>query len=408
MAVPSCVMGVEPPTQTFLKTTQAGASLRENVSWFKWPSGGDGVLIPKGSFKTSETRIRPWLSAGGEKFGMNLAVETRIAFFSSRAQALGRTSGGGTLLGAAGSIERMDLAWEHTDKPDKFIRTRVERMDLTWTLGRADFDLGRQPVSLGTSHFVGVLDVLAPFAPGDLDSTYKPGIDAVRVRTGLGDTGEAEVIAAANNPWRDGAAIGRLRYAVKGMDFEAVSGRLRQRTFGGIGWEGDAGKFAVWGEAALFERKKGREPVRGALDDAAFSGVAGVERFIASGLRAGCAFFYQDFGAHDPDELLAVSSEAPYQEGLAFLASAAYALATLSYEFHPLVSGNLSGLINLVDSSTLWQPVIRASLADNADLSVYGWIGTGPGPRTGPAGVSTLSEFGMTPSGAGTHFRWFF
>ncbi len=70
------------------------------------------------------------------------------------------------------------------------MRLRAERLKLSRGFGAFDVDIGRQPVTLGTSHFVGVLDVLAPFPPGDLDATYKPGIDAVRVRTLIGEEGE--------------------------------------------------------------------------------------------------------------------------------------------------------------------------------------------------------------------------
>ena len=33
---------------------------------------------------------------------------------------------------------------------------------------------------------------MAPFAPGTLDSTYRPGVDAVRVQSPYGDSGERD------------------------------------------------------------------------------------------------------------------------------------------------------------------------------------------------------------------------
>ncbi|HEY9069586.1 MAG TPA: hypothetical protein VIV61_04975, partial [Candidatus Ozemobacteraceae bacterium] len=115
----------------------------------------------------------------------------------------------------------------------------IERMQASWRSGTVDIDLGRQPVSLGTSHFIGVLDVLAPFSPGYLDSTFKPGIDAVRLRARSGETGEAELILVPARSMRERAVLGRLRRSHGGIDAEVVAGRFRSREMAGIGWEGE-------------------------------------------------------------------------------------------------------------------------------------------------------------------------
>ena len=118
-----------------------------------------------------------------------------------------------------------------------------------------------------------------------------------------------------------------------------------------------------------------------------------------------------DAAAHDglrAHEALPALGDAPFAESWAFLASAGYGLVTLHRRLHPLVDADLAGILNLVDGSTLWQPRLTVNVGDNADISFYGWLGTGEKNRYSPAGVTTRSEFGSLPDGGGFYARWFF
>ena len=386
----------------------SGADLRQNALLMSWPAGMDKYLFPTGSFGISETRMRLRSSVYSGRFVLNFALESRAGFISSNSGMLSMSEGGGSILGKSRPLERWDLTEAHINEQSTSLSTRLERLDVRWNAMNFDFDIGRQPVSLGTSHFIGILDVLAPFAPGDLDATYKPGIDAVRIRRGLGMTGEAEIIAAgAKNPG-DGAVLGRCRIMLKGIDFEFVGGRFRRRGFGGVGWEGEIMEAGIWGELALFERKKNAERWRGGWSKAAFSGVAGMDVNLPADFKIGGSFMFQDFGAREPEELNDIYEDAPFKEGWIFLASAAYCVFTLHRELHPLVQSDLAGIINLIDNSTLWQPRITISTGDNTDLCLYGWIGSGEKPQVSGYSVKIRSEFGMLPDGGGFYARWFF
>ncbi len=185
-------------------------------------------------------------------------------------------------------------------------------------------------------------------------------------------------------------------------------GRFRHRGFGGLAWEGDTGPIGLWGEIAAFERKPAVEKWRGGWTKAACSGIAGIDFFMPWRVRTGMALMYQDFGARHARDLLSVFTDAPYREGWAFLGSAGYGLFTLHRQIHPLVNADAAGLVNAVDGSTLWQPRITVSVSDNADLAVYGWIGTGGKPRTETIIPVPRTEFGMFPDGGGVYARWFF
>lgn len=379
-----------------------GADIRQTVLMMTWPES-DILFMPDDSFGLSSTRARGWARSWLGPFTMNLAVETSGDFASS---ASNLRSGGG-MFSDGQPLEHWDATVNHIDEQTTSLVTRLERLDVRWSAGRYDIDVGRQPVSLGTSHFVGVLDVLAPFAPGDLDGTYKPGIDAIRIRRGIGMAGEVELIAAGADTWEDGALLGRFRTMAGGFDFELVGGQFRRRKFGGIGWEGELWGQSFWGETALFEYRD-NDRIFGGSDDAAFSGVAGFEFDLPWDIILGTAGMYQDFGVRDPEDLTVAYRSAPFTEGWLFLASAAYGVVTLHRELHPLVQGDLAGIGNLVDGSSIWQPKITISTGNNTDLALYGWIGIGEQTGMSRYIPVTKSEFGDTPDGGGLYARWFF
>ena len=380
-----------------------GADIRQNALLMRWPSEMYEQFSSR-SFGISETRMRIQTSVYSDEIVLNGAFESRAGFTSSSSGPLTE----GSLFGKSKPLEHWDLTNYHIDEPLTSLSTRMERLDMRWSPGSYDIDVGRQPVSLGTSHFVGILDVLAPFAPGDLDATYKPGIDAVRIRRGLGITGEAEIIVVAARKLSNGAILCRYRKLLKGIDFELVGGRFRRRGIAGIGWEGEVKSTGIWGELALFGRRENAEKIRGGWSEAAFSGVAGIDINLPDDFKLGGSFMFQDFGVRDPEELINIYEDAPFQEGWVFLGSAAYSVLTLHRELHPLVQSDLAGIINLIDNSTLWQPMITINTGNNTDLAFYGWVGTGKKPRHRDNSISVRSEFGGMPAGGGFYARWFF
>lgn len=380
-----------------------GADLRQNVLIMNWPGDTKTSPLPQGSFGITETRGRVWGQTFRGPFTLSGAVETAAQLSSATGGAL---FAGGGFFGKSEPLERWDATASQIDDASTVLSTRLERFDLRWSAGRWDVDAGRQPVSLGTSRFVGVLDVLAPFSPGNLDATYKPGIDAIRIRRGIGAAGEAELIAAAARDWSGGALLGRFRHQFHGLDLEWIGGRFRRRGFGGVGWEGELAGKGFWGEAAFFQRGDGERRFGGG--DAVFSGVTGVDLDLPAKFKVGIAGMYQDSGVRDPEDLPSAYAEAPFTEGWRFLAGAAYGVLTIHRELHPLVQADLAGITNILDSSAIWQPRITISTGDNTDLSFYGWVSAGKRMNTVEAIPVARSEFGHIPDGGGMYARWFF
>lgn len=389
-ALLACALLLPPPAFAGVET---GFALRQNLLYTDAsPLRVPG--LPSRAYGVSASFIRPSLIWTREAWSLESALEVSALANTTGASRLGAARAGGSVFARPAPMERVDLTAEPVSDAHKSVRLRVERLKWARRFDAFDLEIGRQPVSLGTSHFVGVLDVLDPFPPGDLDASYKPGIDAARARTSLGEDGEAEAIVAAAAPWRESAQVARLRRRFGSMDVEALGGRFRRRAFGGAGWEGDAGPFAVWGEAALFEDAGSPK----------FSGVGGADARVAPDTTVGGGWFWQGFGAARAGGLAAAAARAPYREGWAFLGGRQYATISARTKPHPLVSLELAGLFNLGDASSLWQPRLTLNAADEMDLSLYGWWTAGRTPRAG----AIRSEFGSTPDGAGVYARCFF
>lgn len=395
-----CAGGIE---QTWAwRTISQGRRLTDGA-FMRWPEQ------PRDRLMLQE--LLRWSAAGDDgkvryRFGYEIA-----GTWHGQTPASGEAVAGADPVGHPGA-ETLPNVWntrgEFRRTARSLVAGTVERFQATWRAGSFDVDLGRQPVSLGTSHFVGILDVLAPFSPGHLDASFKPGIDALRLRTRSGSTGEAELIVVPARSEENRAVLGRLRRTLSGIDLEGIAGRFRQREMLGVGWEGEKRGWNLWGEVAVFSRRPETDRRRAGPRGYARSLIAGVERQIRPLTRVGLAGFYQDFGVDNPGELPALAGEAPFQEGWSYLGGRRYLLGTYDQEPHPLVRLNVSALVNAGDGSMLCQPKIIFNTGDNSDLTLFAWIGTGADLGTGPGDSRPRSEFGSAADGLGFLARRFF
>jgi len=338
-----------------------------------------------------------------------LKIEFELSSFYSSLEQNSNPSGGWLVAGRRSGFKAFKTDAWHSYNSKWRATSELERFEFAFTANNLDFQIGRQPVSFGTSHFVSLLDVLAPFNPGYLDSSYKPGVDALRIRKIAGQTGEMELIVAAARNSADSAVIGRYRNTFSGFDIEALAGRFWQRNFIGVGWEGEKRQVNCWGEAALFQRNNDKDPHLGGFSDhLAGSWIIGFEKSVGPRWRSGIACMHQDFGARKPDDILLAYGSRPFVQGWASLAASDYLILNSNRELGPLSNININAIISLVDNSTLWQPVWQMNTSDESDISVFAWLNSGKTPTAQIPAVQLRSEFAAFASGIGLIYRRFF
>lgn len=337
-------------------------------------------------------------------FTVKAEYEIDSIYFSSNANLL---SSWATTANNAG-MKTFNTRSNLLESPQTFVSGELERFEVNFSSGRTDFQLGRQPISFGTSHFISVADILAPFQPGYLDGSFKPGIDALRMRRTAGDTGEAEIIVVAADDNAENAVIGRHRDTYNGFDLEICLGRFRLRNFATASFEGERRRYNLWGELAVFDRYNNERNFGGVSQQAATAWVTGAERSTGKGWRHGLAVMHHDFGARKVEDMPAAQMTSPYQQGWVYLAASDYLFLNTRREMNPLTTVNLNILHNLKDGSSLLQPVINISTGDESDLSIFAWLNTGSRPVYAEGILRQRSEFGSFSNGIGLIYRLYF
>ncbi len=374
---------------------EQGNALRTTYQFSRWPS----ELAPshKGSFHNSEWNLRHWWKDSAEfyEWSWEFAFETNAKFQSQ--------AGADFQSFLESPLRLFDMHAELNNSPTAQNSLSIDRLWYHWRHKSFDITIGRQAIGLGTSHFISVLDIMAPFTPGTLDSTYRPGVDSIRIQSAYGDSGERDFIFAFSQKDASHSFLYRQRILKGNYDYESIIGRVYERNFLGFGFEGANGRLGQWGEFAFFGRKS-NEAIRTGSKQFAFSAVLGLEYFLPDGREWGISYFHQDFGASSGLQRLELALEPIATQGWLTLSGRNYAHVRYAHLLRPLVKANLNAIFNLQDQSRFYQPRIDINLRDNVNLSIFAWISAG---KTSPIPIDT-SEFGSMANGAGVFIQYYF
>jgi hypothetical protein len=129
-----------------------------------------------------------------------------------------------------------------------------------------------------------------------------------------------------------------------------------------------------------------------------FRAVSSVDYRFATGLYTLLEYYYNGFGAADPEKYLQLFNSERVKRGENFNVGVHYLGGAVAYELHPLVNTNLSTLWNLRDRSFLIGPRATVSLTNEADLKIGAYFPVGREPQDGGLMPQVRSEFGLYPT----------
>jgi hypothetical protein len=294
-----------------------------------------------------------------------------------------------------GVAQAVDLNAELVDSSGLYLQLRLDRAMVAGRQGPLGFTLGRQPISFGRGTFFTPLDLVNPFLPTTLDSSYKPGVDAVRLDGYLGEATSLTLAAAYAGDWDlQGSVLAAyaqttlgtwdLGLLVAAAHADLVGGLSANGSLGPVGLrlEGSLTRPDPEGEAPLLDPLLATfdQPTAGALRDPYVRALLGAdwkpwEKTFLSG-----ELYLQTLGESDPQLYLPRSSDPHYLRGELWLAGRTYAAIAVQQELRPTLNSGLSLIANLGDPSALAGLNVSWSIADNADLVFGGYAGLGARP----------------------------
>jgi hypothetical protein len=301
------------------------------------------------------------------------------------------------------------LEWDQINETDRDARLGLDRLSLRFTLERLDLTLGRQPVNLATVFYFTPNDFFAPFSPQTFFRVYKPGVDAARAEVRLGELSQLSVIdvlgydpdpSTANGwsrkPSPDRSSIlARVSASRLGFEWALLGGRVYDRSLIGGSLQGE---LAGW----LGLRAEGHyaAPSPGGLDRFVKAAVDFEHRFENS-LTVRLEPYYNSRGYGKGSDVNASIQTGP-SSGL--FQAKDYTALGLSYEFSPLLTGELLSIANWVDPSYLLAFNSVYSLSNETEFAFGVSLPVGKPPRAG----EIKSEFGRMPASVSAEIRTHF
>lgn len=250
---------------------------------------------------------------------------------------------------------------------------RLDRLNLTHSASWGTLRLGRQALTWGNGLIFNPMDLFNPFAPTTVLRDYKVGDDMVHLQIPLG-TGEAQFLYLPRRDPQSGdiaddqsSYASKWHFPVAGMEIDFMAARHFSDLLIGAGATGYLGG-AAWRFDSLYtlldmdDEQDGFWQVVANMDYAwgwFGKNIYGLIEYCYNGL--GYTDEYHKALA-DPVLLDRLS------RGELFTLGRHYLAGQLQIELHPLLQSHWSAIVNLVDSSLIFQPQLMWDVALNWQL----------------------------------------
>lgn len=283
----------------------------------------------------------------------------------------------------------------------------LDRAYFKFRLDKASVQLGRQSIDWGSGRLWQPLNVFGAFAPTDLDTDYKPGIDAAVVNWYPSDFSSLTVVQAfapRNDPTvRNSAAMYYRRQVGQTAQMALVAGEITGHRAVGASIEDDW-RGIGWRLGALHTRGRSRA--------GAVFWIAGLDYQFDNGTLVTAEWYDNGRGALRQADLPARLAEPLVTTGLQQHGVRRVFGATVRRDVSPLLNASYTLLVsrlknaaNGTDASLLHQIGLTWSIGNESDLlAAWSWS-TGSGLD---AAGRPHSEFGHLPARLTVRWRRYF
>ncbi len=275
-------------------------------------------------------------------------------------------------------------------------------------LGRYTLALGRQAIDWGSGRLWQPLNVFGAFAPTDLDTDYKPGIDAITVDAYPGAfsslTG-AYVLGPKFEPEiEDSAALHYRSQLGESSELTLVAGKVIGNQVVGTAFESALGGMGWRVEGLYYKLEQS--------DERAFFWIAGIDYLFENGTSIILEWYDNSRGALYEYELGAMSSDPLVVYGLQQHLSRQVLGMSLQRDLTPLLKGGYTLLASALRDennqshiSLLHQLYATYSVSNESDLLMSVILANGKGLNRVD---EPQSEFGHLANSASLRLRFYF
>jgi hypothetical protein len=309
------------------------------------------------------------------------------------------------------------------DAPTLTLQSNVDWLFAAYNFDKVTATLGRQPVTFGRGTIWHPSDVISAFSLTEVDTEYKPGVDAARVDVAFGDRtnlvllgviGRLETPAEiANDPdesrWnfdanlQGSAVLGQLRQGWESGEIGVMAGVVRYDRLLGIDAVANFDAVDVYAELVAHWLK---DP---GVDSLSAPGANGAEPVVKALVGAHWRpdpdititpeLYFNGFGSVHPADYLAIAQSERVSIGEQQGLGRWYGGVNAMWQVAPLTALNAMAISNLGDQSGLLSIGVGHNLAENVDFKIGGYIPMGTLPKVGDSLFPTIeSEFGTYPS----------
>ena len=276
----------------------------------------------------------------------------------------------------------------------------IDRLNVSYQGEQHSLTLGRQALDFGSGRIWQAFNVFGGFRPTDLDTVYKPGIDALHWQyypESLSTLSFTYSLSAKDAPFDNSFLLSYQRLIAENWQVGFLAGQVLEKSLVGISIESDHQGLGYRGEIVVYQSPRSNE-----LETHA---VLGFDFQWDNGLLLIAEAFFNDYGTVALDEL--GTRENPLLESGIFNQIGRIGIGMgLSKELSPLIQGSFTTLVSPLEESisSLHQVAINSSLSDDTEL-VFGFLfGIGPGRKVGDLG----SEYGSLPSSISLRLSHYF
>ena len=293
-----------------------------------------------------------------------------------------------------GLPEALPLSADLIDEDAVQARARADRASVRLDQGPLRVTAGRQAVSFGKGRIFTPLDLVAAFRPTTLDTSYKPGVDALRLDLFQGVSGQVTLLGAYLGDWEldQSALVAHGKGSLGDWELEGFVGGLYGDLVLGTSAFYNAGAVGLYGDLNVTLPE----------DDSFIRALVGVQFKPSESTHLNAEVYIQTLGASEPDDYLLQYASPRFARGEVWLAGELYGAVAGQLELTPLVSLSGALIVNPLDTSALIMPSLVWSVSDNATANLGALVGLGraSAPAGPPVGLRLRSEFGHLHSTA--------